>query len=185
MPNSVAGLCSVVREGVWEQLLEFYGAKQQPPLRIFVQSADPPGQAMLQGPCEKLFVKEFKKRAANDNPYAIKFAAELLIPSTLRKTRYAAISAAAADFVLLEVCIIGRGQQGQYVQDVAERLISDPGASGMCAGCLLPRGQYRDAWAANLTCAVCRCYDAPPGLILGHTATSCARAARRMAATRR
>lgn len=126
LPPSMADLCGVVQEGVWPQVLQFYGAKRQPQLRLFVQSADPPGQPMANGPCEKLYLKEFHKRAAKDNPYAIKFAAELLVPTAVRKTRYAVAEAAEADLVLLEACIIGRGQQGQYIKDVAQRMATDP-----------------------------------------------------------
>eukprot|EP00049_Salpingoeca_infusionum_P022427 m.6661 g.6661 ORF g.6661 m.6661 type:complete len:455 (+) comp5180_c0_seq2:136-1500(+) len=88
-----------------------------PPL-VELRSMVPDGKTLKETPCYKQYSKEIDDEALMDRPYISKFADEITIPSALRHSRYLApspFSEGGADFVFVEECITGRGQQGQFV----------------------------------------------------------------------
>lgn len=113
LPECVAGLRPVVRAGVWEALTTFFQA-QQPPLRIHVIDLEELGLSKTY-PCMDRY-----KRGQLD--YVTKFAAELLIPMNVQRTSYVTTNPANADVFLVAFCIMGRGQQGRFV-DVVMKLL--------------------------------------------------------------
>lgn len=121
VPPSVRPLCAVTWPRVQEQLLAFFQGELSP-LRVYVEDAD--DHPLQGGPCEKLFHRAFNKREAHDNPYASKFAAELLIPVALQHTSYIVQQPEDANFFLAASCIMGQGQQGQHTA-VAARLVRE------------------------------------------------------------
>ena len=117
VPPSVQTLCSVTTRRVQAQLTAFFHGELDP-LRVFVEDADV--RPMQGGPCEKLFNRAFNKREAHDNPYASKFAAELLIPIAMQHTAYSVKDPEEANFFLAASCVMGQGQQGQHTVVAAD-----------------------------------------------------------------
>lgn len=120
-PPTVRGLCNVTSPNVQAQLVLFFSSST-PKLRVFIEDADV--RPLVGGPCEKLFFRAFNKREAHDNPYAAKFAAELLIPAALAESPYVTTDRTTANFFLAASCIMGQGQQGQHTA-VATRLVRE------------------------------------------------------------
>eukprot|EP00049_Salpingoeca_infusionum_P025635 m.20858 g.20858 ORF g.20858 m.20858 type:complete len:484 (-) comp8216_c0_seq4:72-1523(-) len=118
VPPTIRPLQGLVHPHLLQPMRYFF--TQMPPgeFRIFVED-DIDEKPLDSGPCAKLFLKEFHKRVAKDNPYAIKFGAELLIPLAVRASAYSTPDPTKAHLFLVASCIIGQGQQGHHIKVTA------------------------------------------------------------------
>ena len=148
LPVSVRQLCPAMQGHMWAEARAFFTARGRP-LKIAVVNLEAQVRRgsghLAQTKCGKYFNNSLQGLGAGrTRDYSYKFAAELLLPLGLRRSPYFTEDAAAADWVVLELCIIGRTWQGQILNDVPGMLGASPRAqplwhngSGRAAGRLL------------------------------------------------
>ena len=104
----------------WAEVKRFLSAD----FKVYLLPADLENRMMDSTPCSQLFAKDPKIFREGFNPYASKFAAELLIPASLELlgSPMVTLDAEEADVWLLASCIIGRGQQGQQIAPLIKKL---------------------------------------------------------------
>jgi hypothetical protein len=124
MPTHVAALHGIAWPGVWKLLREFY-TDGVPRLKVFIATHDQLGDGDTCSNRVLLDDEIFGDRqqmSKHDFTYYREFGAELVLPESFRNGPFATDNPANADFVLVDACIMGKGQQGQYQKDVLKWL---------------------------------------------------------------
>lgn len=129
LPPSLRSLCPVVQAHVWPRLLGF--GQHPKALRVFVEYIGEEEADMQHSPCDRVLSKERQEIGSTLLPYSAKFAAEYLLPQMVRSSPYVTSNPNIAQWRLVETCIQGRGQQGQYMHTAMD---------------LLKASQHGDAW---------------------------------------
>lgn len=129
LPPSVRQLCRVMRGNMWAEMQTFFTTPS--PLKIAfanleVQVGKKPVGQLISTKCAQYFNKSVGGgHGGRVQEYSYKFAAELLLPHGLKQSPYFSPDAAAADWVVLEICVIGRTWQGQIQADIGRFLDAD------------------------------------------------------------
>ena len=131
MPASIKSLCTVVKQGIWPLMQTFFdtsvnhhnGATSPAPftrLKIAVINLEESSKqgSLVASPCAKAFNKTYFEGRQQTRDYAQKFASELLIPLAMKASPYMWEDPLTADWIIVELCSIGRARQGQIQQQI-------------------------------------------------------------------
>jgi hypothetical protein len=132
-PEAVAQACAYFHTDAQTALLAFFSSKRTKGgvIRVaFVDAERRPaiGRSMEFSPCAARFNRTVASGRAAGDSYSQKFGAELLVPRGLRSGVSGHVATvtdvASADYVLIELCNIGRAWSGKNLRDLAPYLMS-------------------------------------------------------------